>query len=224
MKKRISEKEAYFWVSLLLMLVSNQLCFQVSRLFTIGRAQHSLACSLDARIPFLPWTISIYLGCLIFWFFIYRLIAFLPREKADRFYAANLLGKAVCFVVFVCYPTVFPYRPEVTGPGVWNWLVRFLYVIDRPDNLFPSVHCFLGWICWIGVRGDRDVPFAWRASAFVMAIAVCVSTLTTRQHELADVFGGILLSELCYALAKSEKLRRTYGRLVDRLLSLHKSA
>lgn len=224
MKKRISDKEAYFRVSLLLTLVSNQLCFQGSRLLTIGRAQHDLSLPLDARIPFLPWTISIYLGCMFFWFFIYRLIAFLPREKADRFYAANLLGKAICFVVFVCYPTMFPYRPEVTGSGVWNWLVRFLYTVDRPDNLFPSVHCFLGWLCWCGVRGDREVPFAWRAAAFVMALAVCASTLTMRQHVIVDVFAGILLSELCYALAKNEKLRNAYGRLVDKLLSLRKSA
>ena len=224
MKKRISEKEAYFWVSLLLMLVSNRLSFQGSRLLTTGRAQHDLSLSLDAAIPLLPWTISIYFGCMLFWFFIYRLIAFLPRERANRFFAANLLGKAVCFVVFVCYPTVFPFRPEVTGTGLWAFLMRFLYAIDRPDDLFPSVHCFLGWLCWCGVRGDREVPFAWRASAFIMAIAVCLSTLTTRQHELADVFGGILLSELCYALAKNEKLQNAYGRLVDKLLSLRKSA
>ena len=224
MKKRISEKEAYFWVSLLLMLVSNQLCFQGSRLLTIGRAQHDLSLPLDARIPFLPWTISIYFGCLLFWFFIYRLIAFLPRERANRFFAANLLGKAVCFVVFVCYPTVFPYRPEVEGTGLWAFLMRFLYAIDRPDNLFPSLHCFLGWICWLGVRGNREVPFAWRAAAFLMAIAVCFSTLTTRQHVIADVFGGILLSELCYALPRSAKLRDAYGGLVESILRLWQKA
>ena len=51
-----------------------------------------------------------------------------------------------------------------------------------------------------------------------MAVAVCLSTLTTRQHVLPDVAGGILLSELCYWVAGSRKLLSAYSAFIDRLL------
>ena len=53
-----------------------------------------------------------------------------------------------------------------------------------------------------------------------MALAVCFSTLAIRQHVLLDVFGGILLSEICYALAALPALRAWYAALADRLVRL----
>lgn len=40
------------------------------------------------------------------------------------------------------------------------------------------------------------------------AIAICISTLTTRQHVLADIFGGIGAAELSW-LAAEKLLKKT---------------
>ena len=213
------ETERYFWVSFFLMVLANQIPFQGARLLVRNRFHYSLALPADSLVPFLPWMISIYMGCLVFWFFLYRRVARLPREKADRFFCASLLAKAVCFLFFVIYPTTLV-RPEVNGAGLWNACLRFMYRIDEADNLFPSLHCMIAWLCWIGVRGNREVSLTWRIAAFLMAVAVCVSTLAIRQHVLVDVFGGILLSELCYALAALPSLRGLYTALADSLIRL----
>ena len=102
---------------------------------------------------------------------------------------------------------------------VWDTFMRFLYWIDAPDNLFPSLHCMIAWLCWVGIRGNRRVPLPWRIAALLMAVAVCLSTLTIRQHVLMDVVGGILLSELSYWLAGSNKLLRSYSSFIDRLMT-----
>ena len=138
-------------------------------------------------------------------------------QEADRFFCANLLGKAGSFVVFVLFPTTMS-RPELGGGTGWIALMRILYGIDTPDNLFPSLHCMVAWLCWVGIRENRRVPFPWRIAALLMAVAVCLSTLTTRQHVLPDVAGGILLSELCYWVAGSRKLLSAYSAFIDRLL------
>ena len=78
-----------------------------------------------------------------------------------------------------------------------NWL----YGTDAADNLLPSIHCFVSWMCFIGVRNSPKVPSWWKEASFAIAIAICVSTLTTKQHILIDVFSGVLLAEICYALA-----------------------
>ena len=178
-----------------------------------------MALPIDSLVPFLPWMIGVYLGCFVFWFLLYRLVARLPREKADRFFGANLLAKAVIFLFYIFLPTKMT-RPELTGTGFWYACLRFMYWIDEPNNLFPSLHCLIAWLCWLGVRGNREVPLPWRAAALVMAVAVCFSTLAIRQHVLLDVFGGILLSEICYALAALPALRAWYAALADRLVRL----
>lgn len=217
MSRQAKETERYFWLSFTLALLSNQIAFQGSRLFEKGRFHADLTLPADAAIPFLPWTITIYVGCFLFWLILYRLIARLPRQEADRFFCANLLGKGISFIVFVLFPTTMS-RPEVNGMTVWDTFIRFLYWIDAPDNLFPSLHCTIAWLCWVGIRGNRRVPLPWRIAALLMAVAVCLSTLTIRQHVLMDVVGGILLSELCYWVAGSRKLLSAYSAFIDRLL------
>ena len=77
-----------------------------------GKRHYCLALPIDAAVPFLPWTVFIYFfACLIFWFFLYRRVAALPRRTADRFFCANLLGKAISFFFFVFFPTTMT-QPE----------------------------------------------------------------------------------------------------------------
>lgn len=211
--------ERYFWVSFFLTLLCNQIPFQGARLLVRNRVHYSLELPIDSLVPFLPWMIGVYLGCFLFWFLHYRLVAHLPREKADRFFAANLLAKAIIFLFYILLPTKMT-RPALSGTGFWDLCLRFMYWIDEPNNLFPSLHCMIAWLCWLGVRGNAEVPPLWRVTAFVMALAVCFSTLAIRQHVLLDVFGGILLSEICYALAALPALRGWYAALADRLVRL----
>ena len=211
--------ERYFWVSFFLTLLCNQIPFQGARLLVRNRVHYSLELPIDSLVPFLPWMIGVYLGCFLFWCLHYRLVAHLPREKADRFFAANLLAKAIIFLFYILLPTKMT-RPALSGTGFWDLCLRFMYWIDEPNNLFPSLHCMIAWLCWLGVRGNAEVPPLWRVTAFVMALAVCFSTLAIRQHVLLDVFGGILLSEICYALAALPALRGWYAALADRLVRL----
>jgi membrane-associated phospholipid phosphatase len=216
--RKIPEKERYFWLSFILAVLGNQIPFQLARLLARGKVHYDLSLPFDAAVPFLPWTVCIYaFAGLLFWFFLYRRIAALPRQTADRFFCANLLGKGIAFLFFVFLPTEMT-RPELNETGFWNLCMRLVYSFDEPNNLFPSLHCFLAWLCWAGIRRNKQVPAIWRVSALVMAAAVCISTLTTREHVMVDVAAGILLSELCWLLAGRDQFRRLYSSLADRIL------
>ena len=216
--QRIPEKERYFWFAFALALLSNQIPFQLARPLARGKIHYDLSLSIDAAVPFLPWTVCIYaFAGLLFWFFLYRRVAALPRQTADRFFCANLLGKGIAFLFFVFLPTEMT-RPELSDTGFWNTCMRLVYSVDEPNNLFPSLHCFIAWHCWVGLRGNKQVSPVWRVSALVMAVVVCISTLTTREHVMVDVAAGILLSELCWLLAGRDKLRGLYSSLAARVL------
>ena len=217
--KRVPERERYFWVTFSIVLLTNLIPFQLARFLARGKHHYCLALQIDAEIPFLPWTVCVYFFvCFVFLFFLYRRVSRLPRQTADRYFCANLLGKIICFFFFVFFPTTMT-QPEPNGANFWEMCMRILYWIDEPNNLFPSLHCFMIWLSWVGIRGNKQVSVSWRVSALFMAIVVCISTLTTRQHVLLDVLAGILLAELCWLLAGHEGIRHFYSSLIDMILS-----
>ncbi|MDO4622249.1 MAG: phosphatase PAP2 family protein [Eubacteriales bacterium] len=186
----------------ILCLIWNESVFYGARILTKNRQHYVLTSGIDERIPLVTWTIAIYLICFLVWALTYVYIACGDRKEAKIFFRADIIGKTIALLLYLLMPTTM-LRPEITGNGVWDILMRFLYRIDAPDNLFPSIHCMVSWFCWIGMRKRKEdcSPF-FRYGTLVFSLAVCVSTLTTKQHVLADVFGGILTAELAYWISK----------------------
>lgn len=195
---------AFFW---------NLCAYTGARLIAHSWYHHDITSALDQQIPLVPWTVVIYFGCYLVWGFTYCLCAVQDKPARDRFFCADTISRAVCFVFYLVLPTTLS-RPEITGEGLWNALMRLLYWVDAPDNLFPSIHCLISWFCWIGVRNRKDVPAAYRWFCFAAALAVCVSTVTTKQHVLADIAGGVLLAEVSYFAAGFPRVCRAYVAFV----------
>ena len=125
----------------------------------------------------------------------------MDKRHCYRFLMADWLAKAVCFICYVVYPTTNT-RPEIVGSDIWAQLMRFLYSMDAADNLFPSIHCLVSWLCYIGIRGNKKVPQWIRTTFCICAIAVFISTLTTKQHVIYDVVAGVALVEVTYRVSK----------------------
>ncbi len=83
--------------------------------------------------------------------------------------------------------------------------------------MFPSIHCLVSWLCYAGLRGRKDVPDWYRRVSLVLAVMVCISTLLTKQHVIADVFGGILLAEACLWAGRETALGTFYKKLMNRV-------
>lgn len=181
-------------------LLWNQLVYWGGAALAETRHHYQFSTALDRAIPLIPWTVCIYFGCYAFWALHYCLCAAVPL-RARRFFTADFIAKGACFVFFVGLPTTMA-RPAVQGLNVWESLVRALYILDAPVNLFPSIHCLNSWLCWASARDIPAFSRGYKAFALCAAVAVCVSTLTLRQHVLLDVAGGILLAEVCWRLAK----------------------
>lgn len=192
-------------------IVCHAVAYNGTRLLTTARPHYDLSGGLDGKIPFAAWTVAIYLGCFAFWFVNYIIGCRQERKEAFRFMGADLIAKAVCMLCFLLLPTTNT-RPFVAGGSVWEELVRFLYRMDAADNLFPSIHCLNSWFCFIAVRRNEKVPGWYRGASLLMALAVCISTLTTKQHVLADVFAGIALAEGSYLFVEKSGFAAWYGR------------
>ena len=196
-KKQFCLVPEYAAFPLVFVVVWNQVIYSATMVITRSWMHYNWEFKIDQKIPFLPWTVSIYFACYIFWIVNYILSVRQDKESAYRFLGADILAKAVCLLCFLLFPTT-NIRPEIVGNTIWDELMRFLYQVDSASNLFPSIHCLVSWFCFIGVRGKKNIPKWYQAASCLMAIMVFISTLTTKQHVVVDVIGGIILAECSY--------------------------
>jgi membrane-associated phospholipid phosphatase len=149
---------------------------------------------LDTSIPFLPWTLWIYLSQFVL--LMTALACARDDHDRSRTYYAMLVATLVAALVFLAWPTKLE-RPPVTGQGLTEIAWRLLYLSDTPTNCFPSLHVALALLSAAALvrRGA-----GWRLAAPVWAAAIALSTLTTRQHVVLDIAGGFLLAPMAWIL------------------------
>lgn len=118
----------------------------------------------------------------------------------------------------VLYPDAYD---KCTAQGrrqrLFSWLIRLVYALDAPTNLFPSIHCLVSWFCFIGIRKSKKLPVWFKVFSCIFAALVCMSTQFTKQHYLLDIPGGILIAELCYYITTHTEFFRKVERVFDRI-------
>ena len=160
----------------------------------------SLALPVDDRIPFFAPFIIFYILAYVQWIANYLLIAREGKDFCYHFVYGDVISKLFCLVFFLFLPTTLV-RPEVTGNGICERLVRLIYQIDAPVNLFPSIHCLESWCCIHAAFCMKKTPRWYLPLTIIMSLCVFASTLLVKQHVFIDVFGGILVFEIGYFLA-----------------------
>ncbi|AAK79457.1 membrane-associated phospholipid phosphatase [Clostridium acetobutylicum] len=194
---------------LILCVIFNFSVYSGARLFYKDAVFHNLTSYLDNKIPVVPIFTVIYLGSYIFWIINYILISKVNKNVCYRLIMADLLGKLICGIIYIVYPTT-NIRPHIVSSGIFVDMLKFLYSVDAANNLFPSIHCLVSWYCFAGIRNCKTIPVWYRYLSLFIAIMICVSTLTTKQHVIIDVFGGVILAELTWQLSYYLQLYKAF--------------
>lgn len=184
----------YARVPLLICVAAQFLAYYLPRALPRLPYVVDMATPLDRLIPVAPGWIVVYVAAYLYWVYGYVAITRVSPGVCGRFCRADWLGKAVAFLCFFLLPTCLP-RREIAGGGVCGWLLRAVYAADAPDNLFPSLHCSASWLVARSMGALDAFRPSVKIASFLFALLVCVSTLFTGQHVIADVAGGILLAE-----------------------------
>lgn len=191
--KRILPTYAYF--PLLTILVFNFVTYYGTRLFTNSMVHHYMGSKIDDFIPFWPVFICFYLLAYLQWIIGYIVIARESKEEVNRILFAEFIAKFFCLICFLVIPTTMV-RPEVVGNNLVMSVVSFIYRIDQPVNLFPSIHCLESWMCFRGSMKLQKVSRKYKWFMFFSSCLVCFSTVLVKQHVFFDVIAGILVVEI----------------------------
>ena len=82
-------------------------------------------------------------------------------------------------------------------------MVKRLYRIDTPTNVFPSIHAYNSLCMHIALMKSKNLREA-RYGRFVrfasglLCILICIATLVLKQHSVLDVGGALLLCFITY--------------------------
>ena len=191
----------YSWPCLITLVLLQCGVFWATRPILARMELIDLASPLDGLIPFRPAWIVIYILSFASWFATFFLLFRQRKEHVYRNSAAYFLTLVLTGITFLLVPGTVQ-RPEVTGQGLFPWLVRFIYAADQPNNLCPSLHVICSYYCWRAMWDTEGIPLWYRRFNFVFLVLVCCCILFVKQHVIVDIPAGILASEVPLQLAK----------------------
>ena len=182
---------------LLTIFVVNSLIYSGSSILTANRYHYDFTTALDRAVPVLPVFVWFYILAFPFWAVGYVLAARRGKDMFYRFVATDLTIHFICFICFILVPTT-NIRPEIAGNTISERILLLVYSLDggnSPSNLFPSIHCYVSWLCWKGVAGSEKIPKRYQKFSLIFAVLIIISTQVLKQHYIVDAVAALILVE-----------------------------
>lgn len=140
----------------------------------------------EENLPFLPWTVVIYLSL-----FLQGIVLYWKVDKKVFPGIFKLLAMIMTthIVAFLLSPTEYP-RGDYDSE---NFFLELFRLVDSPGNCFPSLHvgtALVFAICYqYGVKENSRtlIILFW-----IWSIMIILSTLTTKQHYIMDIIGSFI--------------------------------
>lgn len=186
------------------------LFFLLESVVTVDKANliHS---RLDDYIPFCEYFVIPY----VLWFFYIPLVisVFLIKDIDSFWKVARMmfLGNMLCLLIYAVFPSTVSVKGAVENKNIFCTLVNIIYAADTPTNVCPSIHVLDTLAAHIALcRSRLTVNRRYiKVISFVFLAAICISTVTLKQHSIIDVFASFLfiipLERFAYRKAVRQK-------------------
>ena len=170
---------------------------------------HVIYAPIDDKIPFVEFFIIPYY--LWFPFVAVSVIYFFFKDK-EEFYKIMkflIIGMTLFLVFSTIYPNGQTLRPTVfERDNIFVDLVRQLYKIDTPTNIFPSIHVYNSLAVFFAVRNSKHLKEKkWiQFGTCLLTVSIILSTLFLKQHSILDAVGAGIVA--CPAFRYSYVIER----------------
>ncbi len=170
---------------------------------TVTRRFHIVHTVVDDYIPFVEVFIVPYL--LWFGYVAFAIAWFFFKDVQDYYKLCTFLfvGMTVFLVVSTVYPNGHYLRPRVfERDNIFISLVKGLYMVDTPTNLFPSIHVYNSIGVQLAVMNSEKLKekkwVQW--ISFILMSSIIASTMFLKQHSVFDVITGCVMGLIMYTL------------------------
>ena len=171
------------------------------------------------------WILS-YLLIYLAWF------AYLEQTVTRRFHVVHMavqdyyklciflfVGMTVFLVASTVYPNGHCLRPRVIErDNIFVDMVKALYLVDTPTNLFPSIHVYNSIGVHISIMQSKRLKGKkWlRRGSFVLMASIVAATMFLKQHSVFDVLTGVVMAAVMYTLVYGFAFQASGKRVYER--------
>lgn len=174
--------------------------------------RYDLSLSIDSKLPFVPFFLIFYVLAYVQWIGSYVYHCRESRQHCYQMTTADIIAKFITTLFFIFLPTQIV-RPEITGNGIFEFGTQFIYNIDKPINLFPSIHCLESWMCFRTAMYMKKKNYCYIAFQGIFTLFVCASTVLVKQHFVVDIPAGILAVEIGLLFSRKFKMWRIMDKV-----------
>ena len=157
--------------------------------------------NIDDKIPFVEYFIVPY----YMWFvYVIAVVGYLMVKDKDGYYRNFIFlsfGMTVFLVISTLFPNIQHLRPYIMPrDNVFAHMVKHLYSIDTPTNLWPSIHVYNSIGAYFGVihneklRRNRFINYG----SLTLSILIIMSTVFLKQHSMFDVMTAFIMATVVY--------------------------
>jgi len=184
----ITSFQLYLKYSLLISVLF-VMCYGLCNYLTDYRFnRHALYWDWELAIPFVPWMIWGYASMLVLFLFpVFQLDTQRIHRLGMQLIVAILLATG-CFLIFPAELGFSRALPE----GGYQAVYRFIFMIDYPYNLVPSLHIVFSSLIILALL-ETATP-SWKPIYLAWLVIIGVSVILVHQHHLLDVASGLLLA------------------------------
>lgn len=152
--------------------------------------------TLDLSVPFIPFFVVFYYLWYPFMAVVGVYLLFKDLEAYKRYTICLTATFYIVLLTYIVLPSGLQLRPQaVPGTDVFSALVRGIYAVDTPTNVFPSGHVLCQMAALFAVYDSKQLRKWWiRLLATLLSLGVILSTVFIKQHSLLDVLGGLMMS------------------------------
>lgn len=151
---------------------------------------------LDDLIPFCEWFAFPYCSWFLLLVGVTALLWWYDTRAYYKLVKMMFSGMFFCLFIYIILPNGLELRPPVVErENIATWIMNFLWQVDDPANVCPSIHCQTSAamaLAFSGSRLGRGKPGR-QILAWCWAGLICASTVFTKQHSILDVVLGVAL-------------------------------
>ena len=143
----------------------------------------------EKTIPIIPWMIFIYFST----FIMSVLLPFLLDDNDLKDFIIEIgISTILGSIFFYFVPTQLGFdHPEHVES--FNYIFQFLWAIDTPNNLLPSLHVTYSLLFALAIFKHLK-SYLTKSITIIWFILLCFSVVLTHQHHLLDIPAGIVLA------------------------------
>ncbi|ADL51828.1 phosphatase PAP2 family protein [Clostridium cellulovorans] len=180
--------------------------------------QYEMYSSIDSYIPFVKEMVIPYITWYLYIAFAIIYLGIKSKEDFYKLITFLVSGMLIAMFIYVVFPNCQNLRATtLLGSDLFSKLIHYLYYIDTPTNVNPSLHVIIsiGIYCSLANSEPLKNNRFFNSISFILMVAISISTVFIKQHSIIDVFFGALIGIIIYFIIYRTTITETIINFVN---------